>query len=630
MSSARRSRIQATASPRWLRLPDDAARHLLSARSAPLPVLAVVLTLAAGAALWAVGLREIDIRAMNDLGLISQAGPALLSGLVLIAVAFAMSQRSVPFAPHLTLASILLLIVAVHGLPTFVEDAPRYATAYLHAAFTDVIAVTGHLLPELDGRFSWPLFFSSSALLTQAAGIGNAVALQPWAPIVQNILYLGPLLVIFGALTSDRRLVWTAAFIFYATSWIGQDYFAPQGFAYLLYLTVLAILLRWFRVPSGPSWVDRWIRWVDERLPGLRAPARRLGALGDDVPRPADASRQQRAALAVVVVLLTGVMVGSHQLTPFALLAAVAALAVLGRISLRGMPVLVAVMIGIWISYMTVPYLAGHLVPLLNDLLAASETASATVGERLAGSPDHVLIVQTRLGATALLWALAGLGAIRRFRHGNVDIEAAALAAVPFGLMLLAAYGGEILLRVYLYSLPFMAFLAAGLFFPTPSSSLSWGGASRLATVLAVLVLLLVVTKHGNERAEWISADEVAGVERLYSMAPAGSMLASANGATPLRRDQRMESYDFAWLEHELLVNDATAVRQTLDPTNRCAFLFLSRSQQAAAQIFDDVGEDSWKAMSQRLLDRGHFSIAYETEDATILVAEPAAPECRG
>ena len=38
--------------------------------------------------------------------------------------------------------------------------------------------------------------------------------------------------------------------MFVLSGWVGQDYFSPQGFTYLLYLAFVAILLVWFRATA--------------------------------------------------------------------------------------------------------------------------------------------------------------------------------------------------------------------------------------------------------------------------------------------------------------------------------------------------------------------------------------------
>ena len=104
----------------------------------------------------------------------------------------------------------------------------------------------------------------------------------------------------------------------------------------------------------------------------------------------------------------------------------------------------------------------------------------------------HVFVVQFRLAMTLGFWVLALYGFLRRVRHGYLDLDAVALAFVPFGLLALQSYGGEMLLRVYLFSLPFMAFLAAAAFIPSPSRPLSAWPTRALAVAALGLILALM------------------------------------------------------------------------------------------------------------------------------------------
>lgn len=591
------------------------------------PLLRAALSLAVGAALWFGSIGSVDVRQVNDLGLISQVPPTMLFGTVLIGLGFVLTLRIHPVPRTLALGATLLVILTIHGLPTYVEDAPRFPVAYLHAGFTDVIARNGTLLPLVDARFSWPLFFTWGALVTQAAGIANAIVLLPWAPIVANLLYVVPLLVIYRTFTSDQRLVWSALFLFFATSWVGQDYYAPQAFNLLLYLAILAILLRWFGTRSVPGWIDRIVQGADRRWPRLRAPMR---AANGPLPQPVPGSLEgaQRMALVGIIVLLTAACVASHQLTPFALIASVTALTLIGRNQLKGLPILIGVMTATWISYMTVAFLAGNLQGLLGDIFAAAQTADASVGRRLSGSEGHVLVVQLRVVATLLLWLLAGLGALRRYRWGNLDLEAMTLAAVPFGLMLFQAYGGEILLRVYLFSLPFVAYLVAGLFFPTPAQAFSPSATRVLAVTLSILLVVLYVTKHGNEQADYVSGAELAGLNELYAVAPAGSTLAAISSSSPMRY-RNLEQYRYRLVPVEFLFGSADDVLARLGDDGSCRYLFVSHSQEAAMSLFNGITAAEWQAAESGLTAGGDFQLIFGNADAAIYLATPAAAGCR-
>src|SRR5205807_75803 len=86
------------------------------------------------------------------------------------------------------------------------------------------------------------------------------------------------------------------------------------------------------------------------------------------------------------------------------------------------------------------------------------------------------------------------------------------------------SYGGEILLRIYLFSLPPMAFFAASLFYTRPPSA---GSRWMTAAVLGVSIVLLggfLFTRYGNERADYMTRAEVDGARYLYSIAQPNSL----------------------------------------------------------------------------------------------------------
>src|SRR5262249_10873455 len=95
-------------------------------------------------------------------------------------------------------------------------------------------------------------------------------------------------------------------------------------------------------------------------------------------------------------------------------------------------------------------------------------------------SDGYKLVALAARSLTLTVWGLAVLGTLRRIRAGGWDVRCVALAIAPFALLAGNAYGGEILFRVYLYTLPFMTLMVAGLFYPSPS-----GRSSRWTAVAA-------------------------------------------------------------------------------------------------------------------------------------------------
>ena len=60
-------------------------------------------------------------------------------------------------------------------------------------------------------------------------------------------------------------------------------------------------------------------------------------------------------------------------------------------------------------------------------------------------------------------------------------------------------YGGEIIFRIFLFALPFMAVAAAACFFPTPGRGWSLRSATLLALTTIVLVVGATLGNYGQE-----------------------------------------------------------------------------------------------------------------------------------
>ena len=124
-----------------------------------------------------------------------------------------------------------------------------------------------------------------SAFLTQITGLDSGLDLIGWAPVAFNLLYLPPLLLVFRAASKDWRVVWLAAWIFYITNWIGQDYYSPQAFAYFLYLVILGVLLTWFARGPRPIWPipQRWFTPPEPIETAPITPVQRAALIGHPV-----------------------------------------------------------------------------------------------------------------------------------------------------------------------------------------------------------------------------------------------------------------------------------------------------------------------------------------------------------
>ncbi|MEV5320054.1 lipopolysaccharide biosynthesis protein [Streptomyces sp. NPDC052687] len=447
-------------------------------------------------------LGEADLDRMGGLGLVSVLPAATLAGAGLLVVVFASLLR--PAREHRTLLLVTLLatVVSLHALPAVIETEPRFATAWQHLGFLDHIERTGTAVPDLDARGSWPGFFAAAAFVAQACGVDDFTEVIRWWPTLIQLAYLAPVFLLTRSLRAGWRARWAGVWIFALSGWVGQDYFSPQGFTYLLYLVFVAVLLVWFRAPR--------VIWTRLRP-------------GEAEAEPVN--RRQRAVLLLVVTGLFLASVPAHQLTPFVMLGVVTVLVLVGRCELRGLPLLCGVAVVSWIGFMAEPYWSGHFDELFGGIGGVGGNVSSSVSGRIeGGSSTHKLVLYTRVALAGGVLAFACWGWWRRRRAGYRERSLLVLAFVPFLGFGMQSYGGEMALRVFLFALPGAALLAALALFPRTGVTATERGRDRAslavpATLLAGLVLMggFLVARWGNEPFERIRSGEVAAMEYVYA-----------------------------------------------------------------------------------------------------------------
>ena len=585
--------------------------------------LCAVLILAA-AALWIDSVRDVEIRRITDLGLVTALPVGAFVALGMATLSFALTLRSSSVSTPLAILHLVVLVVMLHGATSLIDEEPAFNVVWRHAGVTDYVMTTGTVNPDIDAYFNWPGFFILAALATRAAGLESALGLSGWAPVAFELLYLPALVVIARAFTADRRLAWIAVWLFYVTNWVGQDYLSPQAMGYLLYLAMVAVILTSLSRRAAPElaeWRERGTRLL------LRLRIRRPDVALGEVEPAAPATPAQRAGLVLICVVLIAATVGSHQLTPWMMLASLLVLVGLHRCTARGLPLITIVLLVAWMTYLATSYLDGHLKPLLGQTLDVQQAVAANVGGRLQGSHDHLLVVRLRIIMTALVWILAIAGALRATRRGASSPSHLILALAPAMLAVLQPYGGEMLMRVYLFSLPFAACYAAQALMPAPGSR-AWQLPFILAAAGALFLAGFLFTRYGNERATLFTPSEVRAVDRLYAMAPPGSLLLAASPNVPWKQ-RHYADYRYQLLSRQLQFAGpppssaqlATEVARYMkrSRTGR-AYLIMTRSQK----VYDDLLGSQWWGSStdlERAVERSpRFSKVFDDRDGRIFV----------
>ena len=633
-----------------LKLPGQLQEHLSGRLKLlePRGVVMVLLPLFAFC-LWATSLQHVSVYAMNALGLISVLSPRIIVALVILTISFVLCLQQPQLRIPILALHVLLVIIMLYGVENLIEEAPRFSIVYRHAGYTEYIMRTGTVNPNLDAYFSWPGFFVLSAFVTQVAGYSSILSYAGWAPVFYNVIYFGPMYMIFSAMTTNKRLIWLALWFFYVTNWIGQDYFSPQGLNFFLYIVIIAILLKWFKIApkARPTWFKvpsrgqpTWFKPPAKTwLPGQKQPWRlhKMFTAGYSwclnwLRAPDTLSMAvrpwQRCCLLVSLILVFALVVYSHPLTPFFVLASVTALVVFRRCYPFWLPVLVAAMTLGWIHFMTQTFLAGHSSMVTGQIGDVTKNMSSAVTQRVVqGDPLHTFIAELRVIMTGFIWGLAFLGAALRLRRGYKDISYILLAIAPFPLIVAQSYGGEMFLRVYLFALPFMVFFAAALFYS--KHTLITRKTSQWLTIAIIVMNLLLLTgffftRYGNEQMDYITYAEWNGIQYLYGIAPPKSLLIEGWYDTPWQYKD-YEKYTCIALtdvapNSVLNVNVDELIRYVKSQRNPHSYLVFSRSEKAQAYSLSGVPNGALDRLEVAMLKSGEFKLLYTNPDAQIFL----------
>ncbi|MFI6563155.1 lipopolysaccharide biosynthesis protein [Streptomyces sp. NPDC050534] len=564
------------------------------------------------------GLGEADLEAMGGLGLISVLPLPTLIGAALLVAVFASLLWTGREHKALLLVTLLATVISLHALPAVIETEPRFPTAWQHLGFLDYIDRTGSAVPDLDARWSWPGFFAVAAFVAKACGVTDLTEVIRWWPLTIQLLYLAPMFLLVRSMRASWRAKWTGIWIFVLSGWVGQDYFSPQGFTYLLYLAFVAILLVWFREPR--------VLWTKRRP-------------GEAEVEPT--TRRQRAALLGALIGLYAASVPAHQLTPFMMLGVLAVLVVIGRSELRGLPILFGVMVAAWLGFMAEPYWSGHFNELFGGVGGVGSNVSTSVSGRIQGGDStHKLVLYTRVLLAGAVMTFACWGWWRRRDHKYRERSLLVLTFVPFLGFGMQSYGGEMALRVFMFAVPGAALLAGLALFPRTGVTAEERDKDRvslapLAALMAGLLLMggFLVARWGNEPFERVRPGEVAAMDYVYAHdKPTVRLLwlsnDTVNDVTPAMpwgaKDMERVNYVPTLAPPDpVLVSGLVKALKDAGPNS---YLMINESQTTYLRM--DVGySDTWEPrLIQNLDRRPELEKVYVNADATIyaLAKQPA------
>ncbi len=583
------------------------------------PALSALLLVAGSGCAWWTWTRT-PAPVPTDTGLVAVLPASYWAAVVLLLLGTTIAVWGPRLILPLAVAHTSALVCVLYGVGVAWSRYPRGTVPWRHVGVAAELATARVVDGSIDAYFSWPGYFALLASYTGLGGVEDGQFLMRWAPVANELLLLAPLLVVLRALTADQRLVWSAVILFYLANWVDQDYLAPQATGYFLYLSALGLLLTVFRPPAPGHGF--------QRFRALGRIARLVQGSGPEHDATPELRDMDRARVLVLITLVVAAVVVAHQLTPFAFLLAFLVLVTARRVPVRGLPLVAGVLTVGWLTYGAAPYLQGNLGGLLEGLGDVAGAAQGGLVDRIQGSEGHLLVVRARLLFSLAIWGLAGLAVLVHYMRGRRDTAPVLLLASPGLLFGMQSYGGEMLLRIFMFSLPFSCLLAVQLL-PRALAPLHRRVAGGL--FLAVTLLLapsFVLVHYGNQLTDQRAEAEVAAVRELYRLAPPEALLVAGNDNTPWRYSEYGQ-HRHVTLERLLRARDpqdAAAVEEALiDELTRqehVAYVLLTRQQKEYERLLGRRAPYELAAVEQRLLSSGMFTVLMRNSDAVILALQ--------
>lgn len=590
--------------------------------------------------LWAVGVARTDAAQLGPYGLLPALPIVFYLGLGLLVLSASIEIARARLSKLTMALHSVALVIMLYGTAPLVYPEGRYAWLYKTIGIVQYVNPHGSLNGSIDIYQNWPGFLALAAWFDKVAGVASPLAYAKWAQLVFELAALPLLYLAYDALSLPIRQRWIAILLYSASNLIGQDYFSPQALGTVLSLGVIAFVLRWMYAGNG------------SRLPG--GTKKPVGD-GEAEAGTTASSLHRLAPLLAVLMVVFFVLTFTHELSPYLVAAQLCALAVAGLVRPRWLP-LVLLAISFFYLLPHLGYVNAHygLLSSLGNLLS-----NMTPPTLAAGGPQPFSQVLIERCAEALIlgiWVFSLVGAWVRRRSRRTVLTLLILSFSPILVLTVVPYGNEGILRVYLFSLPWAAALAAAVLAPLPSiarkharrvdAALALDGdvkrvgrsriALRPALALAVALMLFFVVFFGDDASNVMSVSEVDAVTTFFSTAKPGPVFVPIDNAAPTS-DARYNLFPVAQIfgslgalrTPQVRPDVASILARIADSYTRRhgpAYVLITSSMVAYNQAYPTAGPDGFNILRASLNRSPDWYSIFDWKGTVIYEMPPGAP----
>jgi hypothetical protein len=573
--------------------------------------------------LWVWSLPQVDVRGLGEYGL-----PPGLPVVWYLALAITIASALILLVgpnrrPMIALGYVALIALVLYGTVPALSAQPHYAWVYKHLGVVRYLERTGEAHRGVDIYNRWPGFFALAAAISTLGGRANPESYAGWADLCFMLINTMLVTVAVRLVARELRIAVAAAMLFVLSNWVGQTYYSPQAFAYTLSLALMVILLGQLRgTGDRPAAVVRAAQRIARR-PQLRPEIQ--------------ASRRPSAWAIASVLTIDGVIVASHQLTPYVVLVGTAGLMLVGAVRPRWPLVVMA--------EMTLGYLAINLRFIEHNygVFSSIDPFNNVQGPKVGAnpSPGKVLNADTELLFIAVVWlcTLAAFASLYRRGLALRALPLAVLAIAPVAIVFGQNYGGEASLRVVLFSSPWCSALIAW----AALEARPWR-ARALMTALAIgFTPLFLISYLGLEELNIVSPAEVAAAETFYAKARHGAVLVLAAPGFPYRYGGTYPDYagpegdanpnlmtERAFVGHELGPAQVSGIAGRIREYSTFGYIAFTRDETAYAEVFRLTPKGAIENLRGAVAASHLFRLWYANKDVQIYELVNPAPSSSG
>jgi len=403
---------------------------------------------------------------------------------------------------------ILLLISFIFLTPVLIEETARFRYAYKVYGYTDYINRNGEINPFDVWYHNWPGAFFLISMLSKFIE-SNDFLFMTYFPFIIEILYFFPLYIFLKTLFQDEKKVWLGIWLFYIFNFINQDYMSPQALAYLFYLIFLSIVVK---IGMNKNY-----------------------DINGDMPFKF-----------ICILLFTGLVI-THMMTPMIILSilifSVLFLPNSKRFLYKYILVCTFILIG-WTYYGAHNYLNSYLLDFIDKSYEMDLILEQNLENRVVGSPAHLIVSRLMIFTAFISIFFSAIGIFLSYYKKDKIFTTINLQMIALiGAILLSAfsssYGGELIMRVFLFTLPFVSFFIPQIF-----------GYSNTKIFLILLIILLtplnIVSHYGNEKYDYVSKAEIVSYDFFYNKIDDGNI----TGGFPSYAYKFPERYNYLYFKN--------------------------------------------------------------------------------